>query len=72
MSVLKHSKQEYNQVLVRYKKAFKYLSNNEMPLEEREKWLQEYEAIVNKLNELVLEMRLGEAYTNEELQEGFK
>jgi hypothetical protein len=49
--------QEYDQLLKRFYKAVEYLDNKEIPLEERKKWLPEYRKILDKLNELVTQMR---------------
>jgi len=62
-------KQEYNQALARYHKAFTYLDSN---APDREKWLPEYQKLLDRLNELVTLMReQGIPHTMEELQEGF-
>lgn len=60
-------KQRYNELLVRWNKAFKYLSNNSIPLVDRENWLSQYEDICAKLNSLVTLIRESEPVTNEEL-----
>ena len=63
-------KQEYNTLFARYKKAFAYLLQDDA---DREKWLPEYTALVDKLNELVTAMKAqGIPYTTKELQEGFE
>ena len=66
-------KQDYNQHLARYKKAFAYLADNSIPLEEREKWLKDYEELLDRLNDAVNQMKAqGIPYTTKELQEGFE
>ena len=63
-------RQEYNQQLARWKKAFAYLSSD-IPQEEKEKWLPEYEKIGNRLNAIEIELRMqGVNPTNERLMSG--
>ena len=61
-------RQEYNEQLSRWKKAFTYLSSD---IEEKEKWLPEYEKIGNRLNAMVNELKMqGITPTNARLLEG--
>ena len=61
-------RQEYNEQLARWKKAFTYLSSD---IEEKEKWLPEYEKLCNRLNAMVVELKMqGITPTNARLMEG--
>lgn len=63
-------RQEYNEQLARWKKAFTYLSSD-TPQEEKEKWLPEFEKICGRLNAIEIELRMqGIISTNERLMEG--
>lgn len=57
-------KQEYNKYLLRHSKAFIYLEDNNISINEREKWLPEYKRIVYHLNRILNKLELkGVHYT---------
>lgn len=63
-------RQEYNEQLARWKKAFTYLSSD-ISEAEKEKWLPEFEKICNRLNAMVNELKMqGVTSTNTRLLEG--
>lgn len=66
---IEEAKYWYNQHLERAIKAQKYLDNKSIPIEQREKWVPEYQSICEALSEL-LDV-IGE-YTQEEALEGFR
>jgi len=59
---------KYNQLLVREKNAEKYLNDNSIPLEEREKWMPKYKDICERLNELLKQIKF---YTADNILSGF-
>lgn len=65
-------KKAYNHLIVRYKKAEKYLNDNNIPLATREKHLDEFKKIIQALNEAMETFRkYGIKMTSLEITEGF-
>ena len=62
------AKQEYNKLLDRFYKAEKYFES-EVSQEEKEKQLENYQAILNGLNALLGKIKV---FTTEEVLGGFK
>ena len=66
-------KEEYNKLLAREKKAESYLMDERVPIEEREKWLASYGAIVKQLGQMIYEYKkAGNEFTVDEQMNGFK
>lgn len=61
-------KLEYNKSLKRYYKAMEYFDRKDISQEEKEKYLPNFQEILNKLNYLLSKL---EVYTNQEVMEGF-
>lgn len=65
-------KKKYNQSLAKYRKAYTYLDNNSIPLDEREKHLQKFRDLMYELNDIILQIRAaGYNMTSEEIRGGF-
>lgn len=65
---------EYNKVLAKWDKATEYLQDLERTLEEVDKWLPEYEAILKQRNALCIDIwqHSGIKPTIDEFENGFK
>lgn len=74
LEVTIHSlKKEYNKLIKRYKTGADYLDNNGIPLEEREKWMDEFRNIIDGLNGFLKEFKkLGIETTEDEIMNGFE
>lgn len=69
----KSLKKEYNKLIKRYKTGADYLDNNGIPLEEREKWMDEFRNIIDGLNGFLKEFKkLGIETTEDEIMNGFE
>lgn len=65
-------KAEYNNCLSRFRKASRWIDDPSRSIEEIEKWLPEFQGIINHLGELLVEMRkMGIKYTEDEVLNGF-
>lgn len=65
MSILK---QQYNRLLKRFLAGSKYLDDNSISIETREKWLPEYEKIRAEMEQLLLQVK----HTEENILGGFE
>ena len=65
--------EQYNQLIKREKKGEAYLDNPEVPAQEKEKWIGEFQKIIRALNDLIwlIEKELGRNMTSEEILNGF-
>ena len=72
-ALLNELKTHYNKLIKRYKTGADYLDNNGIPLEEREKWMDEFRNIIDGLNGLLKEFKkLGIETTEDEIMNGFE
>ena len=62
------AKQEYNKLLDRFYKAEKYFESEDIPYEEKEKQLENYQKILKGLNVCLDEIK---TFSNEEMLGGF-
>ena len=60
---------EYNKLLDRFYKALDYFENEDIPWEEKEKQLENYQAILNGLNTCLSNIKI---FTDDEVLGGFK
>lgn len=66
-------KKEYNKLIKRYKAGGEYLDNNDIPIEEREKWIGEFRKIIDVLNGFINEFKkLGVELTDNDVMNGFE
>lgn len=72
-ALLNELKTHYNKLIKRYKTGGDYLDNNGIPLEEREKWMDEFRNIIDGLNGFLKEFKkLGIETTEDEIMNGFE
>ena len=72
-ALLNELKTHYNKLIKRYKTGADYLDNNGIPLEEREKWMDEFRNIIDGLNGFLKEFKkLGIETTEDEIMNGFE
>lgn len=66
-------KQEYNELLMREAAAEAYLNDESNPLPKRMKWQPEYKKIIDRLNELIvqIEAETSRKLTKNEILGGF-
>lgn len=65
-------KQEYNALLIREAKAEVYLDNNLKSITDRELWVPEYQRVINRLGEIIEELKAnGVKITEEQIFGGF-
>lgn len=71
MSLLIGLKQQYNESLIRLKKAEAFM-DGPAPIKEKEKWQPEFQSIAEKLNNLYDDIRMaGYVMTPDEIENGF-
>ena len=70
MSVLKS---DYNKLITRFNKALAFLGDDTKTVDEREKWLPDYNILLDKLNSLQVALRLDSVeMTEDEILNGFE
>jgi hypothetical protein len=63
----------YNQVVKRYQKAEAFLENEEIPMETKLNYIDDYRKVVNTMSEILEKLKEhGYEYTTEEILNGFK
>lgn len=72
-NVLSEYVEQYNRLIKREKKGSAYLDNPDVPEQEKEKWIGEFQKILRALNDLIslIEKELGRNMTSEEILNGF-
>lgn len=65
--------EQYNRLIKREKKGAAYLDNPDVPAQEKERWIGEFQKIIRALNDLIclIEKELGRNMTSEEILNGF-
>lgn len=70
---MKTKKELYNKLLSRFNKAQTYFDNESIPLDEKEKHMQELNVLVTKLNDVVAAFQNSETdITDDEILYGFR
>lgn len=62
------AKRKYNELLIRFEKANNYFDNTNIPHAEKEKFLENFQEIINGLNYLLSKI---EVFTQQDILEGF-
>lgn len=65
--------EKYNGLIERAKKGTAYLDNPNVPAQEKERWIGEFQKIIRALNDLIrlTEKELGRKMTDNEILNGF-
>lgn len=72
-NVLSKYIEQYNRLIKREKKGAAYLDNPDIPTQEKEKWIGEFQKIIKALNGLIpyIEKAAGRKMTSDEILNGF-
>ena len=66
-------KDQYNKLLLRHENAVMYLDNTKVPAMQKEKWLPEFEKLIEEMNWIICVLEAdGYVPTTQEILNGFR